>query len=442
MTRLSHRFSTDAELLNKLVQWTDRHAFGFCFRGAGWGSHFGKDFQAFAGAGTRSSFVGTLKECSAFVDSVDDYVISHFTYDLKNELEHLSSENPDQIDFVALGLTVPEWVIIVQHNEAQVLWHANASKTGREIQHEIEAMPVVDEAGSVDHERPIARMSKPEYLDRISQIQHHIQQGDIYQANLCQEFHWNVKDLDPAALFNRGFNATPNPFSVFYKIDGKHCLCLSPERYLHVEGNTVMSQPMKGTSPRSDDPEEDHRHYEWLRHSEKDRRENVMIVDMVRNDLSHFAVPGSVKVPELYRIEAYPKVHQMFSTVTAQFRSEASLVDVLLKAFPMGSMTGAPKIRAMKRIEQYEMSKRGLFSGSIGFITPQKNADFNVVIRSLLYSKSNGVLSAHVGGGITALSDAESEYEECMVKFEPLRQLIREACVVRKTEPERSTFAG
>lgn len=428
-------------MIDKLTLWADQNAFGFCFRGAGWSSHFGHDFHAFAGAGIRSAFQGALNECRSFVQSTNDYVISHFTYDLKNELEQLSSQNPDQIDFAPLGLTVPEWVIIVQHDEVEVRWHSDASKAGPEIQKEIEAVSLPVEGGFIHREEPIGRMSKPEYLDRISHLQQHIQQGDIYQANLCQEFYWNVSDLNPAALFNKGFHATPNPFSVFYKFKGKHCLCLSPERYLHFEGNTVMSQPMKGTAPRSADPQEDHRHYEWLRHSEKDRRENVMIVDMVRNDLSHFAKPGSVKVPELYRIEAYPKVHQMHSTVTAQFRPEANLMDVLLKAFPMGSMTGAPKIQAMKRIEQYEMSRRGLFSGSIGFITPEKNADFNVVIRSLLYSQSTGVLSAHVGGGITALSDAEAEYEECMVKFEPLRQLVKDTCSIRQTEAEHSTFA-
>lgn len=440
--RSIHRFKAGPRFIEKLALWANQYDFGFCFRGKGWGAHFDGTFDAMAGAGVASNFSGALSDAASFVNATDDFVIAHLSYDLKNELEDLSSVHPDQIAFARFGLTVPLWVIRVSNGEAEVHAHPSVETSSTEIKDAIEAMDPHQAAGTVHAQEPNMRMSRANYLESLGRIQAHIQQGDIYQANLCQEFSWRTDALQPAVLFNKGFEATPNPFSVFYKYQGKHCLSLSPERYLCFYDRTVMSQPMKGTSPRGATPEEDHMHYEWLLHSEKDRRENVMIVDMVRNDLSHYAEPGSVKVPELYRIEAYPKVHQMYSTVTAQLRSEATLMDVLLKAFPMGSMTGAPKVQAMKRIEQYEQSKRGLFSGSIGFITPEKNADFNVVIRSLMYAAEHNILSCHVGGGITALSEPEAEYEECMVKFEPVKQLVRTACALGRSEPQlRPTFA-
>jgi para-aminobenzoate synthetase component 1 len=274
------------------------------------------------------------------------------------------------------------------------------------------------------HRGPSHVASKTNYLQDLQLLKQHIQRGDVYQANYCQEFVWSDMEIDPAALFLEGFDRMPNPFSGFVAIDKQYLLCFSPERFLRFDGKRVTSQPMKGTSPRGTTPEEDLENLEALRASEKDRRENVMIVDLVRNDLSHHAEKGSVHVPELYTIETYPKVHQMHSTVVADIKSGVHAFEVLLHAFPMGSMTGAPKIRAMELLDQLERSRRGIYSGTIGFFTPEGNGDFNVVIRSLVYDAEQARLSCHAGGGITILSDPHAEYEESLVKARPIFELL------------------
>lgn len=441
-TRTSKQFTIPPGFVDQLTHWAGSHEFGVCFRGTGWGEHFGLSFQAMAAVGIHSRFSGDVFQAKNKAGKQQDYLIAHLAYDVKNRLEDLRSENPDHIGFAETGWTVPELVVTVSGDTATFEWHAASfreSRVNELFRHicriELPAGVYFDSSG------PGERMSKATYLQRISQLQRHIQRGDVYQSNICQEFYWENASFSPAALFNKVFAGMPNPFSAFYKYEGKYCLCFSPERFLTFNGTSVLSQPMKGTAPRSHDPLIDRANAEKLRGSEKDRRENVMIVDMVRHDLSRFAARGSVKVPELYHIRTYPKVHQMYSTVTAEIRPGSNIFDVLFGAFPMGSMTGAPKVRAMQLIEALESSKRGLFSGTIGFVTPAGHADFNVVIRSLLYNPAEKYLSCHVGGGITALSNAEDEYEECLVKFEPIRQLI--ASLEQKTPRHhpRTTFA-
>ena len=218
---------------------------------------------------------------------------------------------------------------------------------------------------------------------------------------------------------------SPNPFSAFYRLDDKYLMCASPERFLKRTGNHIISQPIKGTAKRVlADVEQDALSKAGLLHNEKERSENVMIVDLVRNDLSKVCVEGSVRVEELFEVLSFPQVHQMISTVGCELVENILFTDIIKATFPMGSMTGAPKKRVMELIEQYEGTKRGLFSGSVGYIKPDGDFDFNVVIRSILYNSSSNYLSVQAGSAITFACIPEREYEECLMKVEGMRKVL------------------
>jgi para-aminobenzoate synthetase component 1 len=227
---------------------------------------------------------------------------------------------------------------------------------------------------------------------------------------------------DPSALFKK--MKASSPFSAFYKIEHNYLLCSSPERFIRKEGNRIISQPMKGTAARNEDTILDLQNKLKLQTSEKERSENVMIVDLVRNDLSRIAERGSVQVDELFGIYTFPAVHQMVSTASAQLKSEMPFTTIVEAMFPMGSMTGAPKIRAMEIIDQCESFNRSIYAGSIGYISPNGNFDFNVVIRSILYNDKIKSAMIPVGSAITNSSVAEDEYNECLLKAQKLLQII------------------
>lgn len=262
-----------------------------------------------------------------------------------------------------------------------------------------------------------ASFTRDEYLQTVRKLQEHIRRGDCYEINFCQEFYSHPATIDPLSVWNRLSQVSPNPFGAFYRIREKYLLCASPERYLKLEGDRLLSQPIKGTSPRIKTSNElDRASGDNLFNSPKDRSENVMVVDLVRNDLSKICLEGTVRVDELFGIYSFPQVHQMISTVSGELPPGTSLVDCLRASFPMGSMTGAPKNRVVELIHQYERSQRGLFSGAVGYIQPGGDFDLNVVIRSILYNEENNYLSYLVGSAITHYSDPQAEYEECLLK--------------------------
>ena len=426
MNRAWKQFPASESIAQRLALWSSHSEFGFCFRGDGWGAKNGNDCKVLAGAGMFSTYSGALNTASDFIDHANDYVFSSLGYDLKNSLEKLSSENSLSIEIDALVLCIPKIVVFEKDKEISIGIRSEILPeiTHSEVLQQIESVETFDITQKVS--TPHFKWTREQFVTKIKEAKKYIQLGEIYQANICQEVIWSEAQIDPASLFNSGFESNPNPFSVYVRLQDKHILSWSPERFLSFDDRKVLSQPMKGTAPRGVTKQEDELHKKELAQSEKDRRENVMIVDMVRNDLSHFAEKNSVKVPELYKIDTYPSVYQMHSTVISTLRPKVSQFDALLKAFPMGSMTGAPKIRAMQIIDNLETSSRGIFSGTIGLFTPDGKADFNVVIRTLIYDRNKQLLSAHVGGGITALSDEESEYEECLVKLEPIQKLLYE----------------
>ena len=367
-----------------------------------------------------SSETGSFLKLESFIKNKKDWLFGFLSYDLKNDLEKLSSENPDFLNFPDLHFFQPELVFDISEKEVSVYYHGlnNSEKQISELLDEIQNF----HAGRAVHsgvisENPICcRFTRQEYLDAIEKLKKHILLGDVYEINFCMEFFSENIFIQPEFIFNELLGVVAMPFSCFYKYEDRFLMSASPERFLRKEGKNIFSQPMKGTMRRGAGEEEDNRLKIKLKNDKKERSENVMIVDLVRNDLSKIAKPSSVHVEELFGVYSFPNVHQMISTVSAEVKEGINFTDVLRAAFPMGSMTGAPKVRAMELIEKVERSKRGLFSGSVGYISPDGNFDFNVVIRSLLYNHVNQYLSYQAGSAITFHSVAEKEYEECMLK--------------------------
>ncbi len=248
--------------------------------------------------------------------------------------------------------------------------------------------------------------------------------GDIYEVNFCQEFYDENADIDPFSVYQALKEISPVPFGAFYRLGDKYLMCASPERFLKKVDSKLISQPIKGTAKRGLTEEEDQAIINELQTNPKERAENIMITDLVRNDLSRSACKGTVNVDELCGVYTYPQVHQMISTISSELRDDIDPIDAIKMAWPMGSMTGAPKVSAMKIIEELECTKRSMYSGSIAYITPEKDFDFNVVIRSLLYDTNTKYLSCTFGGAITMQSKAESEYEECLLKAKAIKSIF------------------
>ncbi|HLO82931.1 MAG TPA: anthranilate synthase component I family protein [Chitinophagaceae bacterium] len=349
-----------------------------------------------------------------------DWIFGHFGYDLKNEIEELRSDHPDPIGFPDSFLFVPEYVVIVEESSVSI---GSLQQDHDAVFNEISAAEPVRFSGNQVEVKQ--RISRDEYISSVQKLQEHIHRGDCYEINFCQEFYAEHATIDPAATYHALSGISPNPFSVFYRWGSRYLLCASPERFLTRQGNRLLSQPIKGTIARDiEDPVRDLELKNELSQSLKDKTENVMIVDLVRNDLSRVCNEGTVEVNEMFGIYAFPQVYQMVSTVSGELKENMGLVDILRACFPMGSMTGAPKRKVLELIERYERTKRGIFSGSVGYITPGKDFDFNVVIRSIMYNEADHYLQFMAGSGITASSDPVQEYEECMLKASAIRKIL------------------
>jgi para-aminobenzoate synthetase component 1 len=362
-----------------------------------------------------------LAQLSEFTQQHNDWLFGHIGYDLKNEIAPLQSQHPDHINFPDLFFFQPETVLQLSHNQLTI---SSLTKDPSTIFEEITTCPSTIDHGpwTIDIQ---ARITQKEYIATIEKLRNHILRGDCYEINFCQEFFADNVSIDALQVYKQLTAISPNPFSCFYKLDDKYVLCASPERYLQKKGNHILSQPIKGTFKRNLENEDaDNELKQQLQQSEKDKSENVMVVDLVRNDLSKVCKEGTVKVDELFGVYSFPQVHQMISTITGELEDDVDLSDILKASFPMGSMTGAPKHRVMELIEQYEKTKRGIYSGAVGYISPEKDFDFNVVIRSILYNATNQYLSYLVGGGITFYSDPEKEYAECLLKAEAIKQVL------------------
>jgi para-aminobenzoate synthetase component 1 len=353
-----------------------------------------------------------------FYEAAPDWMFGLLSYDLKNEIETLESNNHDGLKFPDLYFFRPLYLIALKGGKLEILIGDPA------ILHEIDA--TVLKPAKAQHDICMTpSMNKETYLDNVHTLQEHIRKGDCYEVTFCQEYHAESVEIDPLTIYRKLNDISPAPFSSYFKIKDQYILSASPERFLCKRSMQLISQPIKGTTRRSADPVLDNQLRQQLKDNLKEQTENVMIVDLVRNDLTKSASPGSVKVTELFGIYSFPQVHQMISTVESELQPGIHFLDALRNTFPMGSMTGAPKIKAMQLIEKYETSKRGAYSGSVGYITPSGDFDFNVLIRTLLYQANSGYLSFQVGGAITYGSDAESEYEECQLKASAMLQTLK-----------------
>jgi len=406
----------------KALQWANAFDVCCCYDSNSYPDSYG-EFDFLLAVGIKESI--NLKYGAAF-DSLKEFygvqknwMFGLLSYDLKNEVEQLDSGNSDSLNFPDLFFFVPKYLIAVVKGEIKVILGDQT------LLNQIEEYTSDDQETHSGIEIQ-SRLSKELYIKTVEELQEHIIRGDIYEVNFCQEFFAEHAHIDPLNIYTKLKKVSPTPFSGFFKIKDQYILSASPERFLCKRGNKLISQPIKGTARRSSNIKEDELIKLNLQNDAKEQTENVMIVDLVRNDLTKSAVKGTVVVEELFGIYGFAQVYQMISTVTCQLDPRIHFIDAIKNAFPMGSMTGAPKIKAMELIEAYEFSRRGAYSGTFGYITPEGNFDFNVIIRSILYQSSSKYLSFQVGGAITYASNATAEYEECMLKASAIMQTLEE----------------
>ena len=405
--------------IDALVNWADKFEHASVLNSNKYIDTYG-DYTLLAGIGSKrilkSDDLNALRD---FYKKDNTWLFGHLGYDLKNKLEHLNSQHQANFQFGELCFFEPEIVVIQKRGEEQVSFFGEREV---EVKSLLEELPNF-QLGGITLPQLVARMDKDAYLSAVRALKKEIQLGNIYEINYCQEFYANEVEVDCASVYSHLNQKSAMPFSAFYKVKNDSLMCASPERFLTKRGNKIHSQPIKGTIKRGNSAREDEELKTLLKSDIKEQSENVMIVDLVRNDLSRTATRGSVKVVELFGVYQFPQVHQLISTVSSTLDEKFDIFDVIGTSFPMGSMTGAPKISAMQLADQQEMSRRELYSGSVGYITPEGDADFNVIIRSLMYSSSKKYLSLTVGGAITDLAEPEQEYEECLLKAQAIFEL-------------------
>ena len=410
-----------SEFKQKALHWASQFDVCCFLDSNGYPDKYGKfDFAIAIGASAECivKAQNALSQLENFSKLHKTWLFGFLGYDLKNEIEALESKNDDSLGFPPLYFFVPEYLIISKNNAIEVIL---GNKT---VLNEIYStkLPPKKEIQQIILKN---RLSETDYLKKVESLKQHITKGDIYEVNFCQEFFAENAYIDPVGCFERLKQISPNPFSGYFKIYDKFILSASPERFIAKRKTKLIIQPIKGTAKRSKNAFEDEQLKFNLQANVKERAENVMIVDLSRNDLTKVCENASVQVEELFKIYSFPQVHQMISTVSGNCNPNLDLVDVIKGTFPMGSMTGAPKLRAMELIEKYESTKRGAFSGSIGYITPENDFDFSVLIRSILYNANARYLSFQVGGAITFLSDPKNEYQECLLKASALFETLK-----------------
>lgn len=354
-----------------------------------------------------------------FHQDKQDWLFGFFAYDLKNQSEtFLFSNHLARTKHPELFFFQPKHLIFFVKNGIRI----ETVGSPDEIFEEIDKVKVAFHAPPQLKFKP--SMSKTEYLKKAKAIIDHIFEGDIYELNFCMEFYAPNIKIDPLSVYLQLIKLSPTPFSGFLRQNNNYLISASPERFMKKNHNSLVSQPIKGTARRSTDKKLDEELKQRLQYDEKERAENMMIVDLVRNDLARSSEFGSVKVEEMFGIYSFRQWHQMISTVSSIARKDIHWVDIIKHAFPMGSMTGAPKIKVMELIEQYEKIKRGVYSGAFGYVTPEGDFDFNVIIRSLTYSADTKTLNFQVGSALTYDAVPEKEYEECLLKASAIFQLF------------------
>jgi para-aminobenzoate synthetase component 1 len=432
-TTRTYSIKSISNLNEKLLQWAQQ------YETAVWldSNHHNQGYTSFHSilavdefTSIQTDVVNAFEKLKEYQSITQDYLFGYLSYDVKNATENLTSTNSDGLGFAELFFFQPQKILFIKNNSIEFQYLTMVDDEidtdfeaicTQEIKQKNTASTRLENGGNIVIK---PRIQKQDYLFKVGEILEHIHKGDIYEANFCQEFYAENTRINPLDIYEDLNTISEAPFATFLKIDNQYLLCASPERYLKKEGAKIISQPIKGTAKRLVDLQEDQKTATALSKDIKERSENIMIVDLVRNDLSKSAKKGSVRVEELCKVSSFKQVHQMISTVVSELKDDVHLVDVIKDTFPMGSMTGAPKISAMKIIETIEETKRGLYSGTVGYFTPMGNFDFNVVIRSILYDSEKKYLSFSVGSAITAKSTPEKEYEECLLKAKAMQFVL------------------
>ncbi len=427
-TRKDFSANSIADLKLHLLNWAqNEEVFLWCDSNTHLGNQTYETYDAVLAVGVRtelrSSFKNAFEKLKNFRKETNDYIFGYLSYDLKNDIEELSSLNFDGLGFDDLYFFHPQKIIFLQQSD---LTFSYMEEFENEIEKDWADIQNISPS-SIHPQTEIEikqRVSRQLYNENLEKILAHIHRGDIYEVNFCQEFYAEKCEIHPLMVYQKLNSISTPPFATFLRIYDKYLLSASPERFVKKVDSKVISQPIKGTARRSGDAKEDKRIKEELAKDPKERSENIMIVDLVRNDLSKTAIKGSVRVEELCEVYTFQQVHQLISTVVSEVSAEIDVIDIIISLFPMGSMTGAPKISAMEIIEELEETKRGLYSGAVGYFSPENDLDFNVVIRSILYNASKKYVSFSVGGAITSQSKIENEYRECMVKAEAMKRAL------------------
>lgn len=414
---------TDIPLFKqKALHWAAQHEVCSYLDSNNFANGYSK-FDALIAAGVKHEIVAeaghAFDKLNQFRQQHNGWLTGFLGYDLKNETEQLTSGHTDNLRFPDLYFFEPKHLILIRGNKVNVI--------SNEAEH---IFAEIDRQGLSPVQKPDglnlkSRFSRDEYIDTFNRIKQHITRGDIYVTNFCQEFYAEDAAIHPLSIFSELNRVSPTPFACFFKYHQQYILCASPERFLAKRGNKLISQPIKGTARRGATEAEDNTIKLALRNNLKEQQENVMVVDMVRNDLTKSAVQGTVKTKELFGIYSFEQVHQMISTVTCQVQPDLSSVEAIRNTFPMGSMTGAPKVSAMQLMEHYERTRRGVYSGAVGYFSPDDDFDFNVVIRTILYNADKRYLSFEVGSAITFDALAEEEYNECLLKAKAILEVLK-----------------
>ena len=373
----------------------------------------------------QTDYEKAFEDLYQYQSKANDWLFGYLSYDLKNDVEQLKSQNFDGLQFPDLYFFQPKKIFLLKGNAVEIQY---LNMCDDEVESDFEEITQSQKLNVKSQKLPIniqQRISKENYLKKTEKMLAHIHRGDIYEANFCMEFFAEDANIEPVEIYEKLNEISASPFAVYFKKNQHYLLSASPERYLKKEDEKVISQPIKGTAKRNLNIELDEQSKMDLQNNPKERSENIMIVDLVRNDLSHTATKGSVEVEELCEIYTFKQVHQMISTIVSNVEHTTSPIEILRTTFPMGSMTGAPKISAMQIIEELEETKRGLYSGAVGYFTPTGNFDFNVVIRSILYNSENKYLSFSVGSAITSEAIPEKEYEECLLKAKAMFEVLQ-----------------
>jgi para-aminobenzoate synthetase component 1 len=405
----------DPQWVRKLTYWANREfTYLAYFNGNDYAypkGNFGNTFFA----GDKSIEIKEFWNSSA-----NFFKVGIIGYDFKNHLENLQSSNPAFLDLPNTCFFQPELLIRIEKD--QIL---SQTELPQEFWNSIERIEVQQSPNLACRWTP--QISKEKYIEAVKTIQSQIIEGETYEMNFCQAFSGEFESWDPVAAYFRLNEISPMPFSAIFKADEKWIVSASPERFIKKNGPELIAQPIKGTTRRGTTPEEDFENKNKLANSEKEKAENLMITDLMRNDLSKVSKTGTVNVDELFGIYPLPRVFQMISTISSELKPEVTFEEIINATFPMGSMTGAPKIRTMELIDEIESFKREWFSGALGWIDEEGDFDFSVVIRSIIADLNAKKLYFGVGSAVTFDADPEQEFEECQLKAQAIFEILRGA---------------